>query len=146
MAAVVPFIPMALNVVSTIAGGAQKAGKYDDLRRQAEENASITRRQYDAAEETQRRRMAVELGNQRAAAAESGFTMGGSMGVLLAKNAGEMELDVLTQRYEGMLKALSFDREAAKYEASAKSARRGALFSSASSLLTGGLKMFYGRK
>lgn len=105
-------------------GNAQAAGA-EAAAGQAEANARITRQQSSANEDTRRRQSAMQMGDIRARAADSGFDpSSGSLATLQAKSAGEMELDILTKRYEDQLRAMSFDAEGASARTAAKSARR----------------------
>lgn len=122
------FFQMAATAVQAIGqvyqGNAQAAG-YEGAAGQAEANARITRQQSSANEDTRRRQVAVQMGEMRARAAESGFDpSSGSLLDLQANAAGEMELDVLTKRYEDTLRAMSFDAEASGYRRAAKGSRR----------------------
>lgn len=88
-------------------------------------NARNARLQGNAQEETMRRRNALQMGNVRAAAVETGFDPNsGSLASLQVNNAQEMELDALTSRYSSNLDAISFDNEAATRRSQASAARK----------------------
>lgn len=108
------------------------------------QNARITRQQTSANEDTNRRQVAQRLGVLRATASQSGFDAStGSLVDLQAAQAGEMELDVLTKRYEGELKSLSFENEARSLKSQAKAARASGVISAAATL-SGGVKNYGG--
>ena len=131
-----PIVAAGVAAVSAIYQGNSQAAELESQADTAKVNARITRQKTDAAEEAQRRRMALERGNQRAAAAESGFDpSSGSLADLQVKSAGEMELDALTQRYEGTLKSISFENEAKQLRASASSARTTGYLTAAATLI-----------
>lgn len=126
------FIPMAMQAVGAIYSGYSEGSAADAEAANARSNASMTRMQTSAQEDMQRRQMRMRAGESRAAAVESGFDPNsGSLGAMQAKTAAEMELDVLTARYEGELQALSFDNEAASHKSRAKAARRQAWLNAA---------------
>lgn len=122
------FFQMAASAVQALGqiyqGNSAAAGQ-EGLAQQAEANARITRQQSGANEDTRRRQMALQMGDIRARAADSGFDpTSGSLATLQSSAAGEMELDILTKRYEDQLRALSFDAEGQSARSAAKSARR----------------------
>lgn len=128
-------IPAAIQAVGAIFTGNSQAAQYDAQKDTAMVNARLARQQASAAEDAQRRRMALQLGEARASAATSGFDpSSGSIVKLQEKSAGEMELDALTTRYEGTLKAISFDNEARRYKAARSAARTSGYLSAAASL------------
>ena len=91
--------------------------------------------------------MGLALGEQRAAAAQSGFlSTEGSFAGLLGESKANTELDVLTSRYEGQLRALSFENDAASARAQAKQAKRQGWLNAASTLAQGGLQYGSGLK
>lgn len=115
---------MATQVVGGIQraqAGAAEAGAIAD---QAEQNANASRQQTSANEDRIRHMNRLRLGEQRANAAQSGFDpSSGSIVKLQGDSAGQMELDALTQRYEGNLRSMSLDNEAKTFRSRAKSAR-----------------------
>jgi hypothetical protein len=81
------------SVISQANGQAASAGAAKD---QARVNSRTALEQGNAPEEIQRRQNALKLGEQRAAAAESGFDpSSGSLATLQSQSAGELELDSL---------------------------------------------------
>lgn len=68
-----------------------------------------------ANEDRIRRVNALRMGQQRAAAAQSGFDSStGSFANLQAQSAGQAELDALTERYKGDLNAWKMDEQVAR--------------------------------
>lgn len=105
----------------------------------ARQNARNVQRQTSANEDTQRRQMAHRMGDVRASAGASGFdASAGSLLDLQSRQAGEMELDALTQRYDGELKAIGLQNEARGLKSQAKAARIGGVISAASTLALAG--------
>lgn len=94
---------------------------------QAKANARYSRQQGAAAEDTQRRQNALKLGEQRAAAAQSGFdSSSGSMATLQGQSAGELELDALTTRYNALMKTIGYENQAAVFKVNESQARTSA--------------------
>lgn len=69
------------------------------------QNAAVETQQAGQREEAQRRQARMILGSQRAAIAQSGGGMEGSAADLVAQSARDAELDALTLRYEGQMRA-----------------------------------------
>lgn len=137
MAAALPFIAAGASAIGSIYAGNQAAAQNSYAARVAEQNQVIARQQSNAREELIRREMAQRLGQQRAAAAQSGFDPStGSMLALQGESAGNAELEALTARYEGQLQAISFGNEAAGYRSQAKAARTTGYLNAAGSLLS----------
>lgn len=112
--------------------------------RMKEIEAGITREQANAREEQQRRQARQVLGKQRAAVAQAGIGMGGSALDIMEQSAALAELDALTIRYEGDLKArgLLAEAEFDKYSgqvamAMGKAQKKAAYVSAGASLLSG---------
>ncbi len=112
--------------------------------RMKEIEAGITREQSNAREEQQRRQARQLLGRQRAAVAQAGIGWGGSALDIMEQSATLAELDALTIRYEGDLKArgllaeAEFDKYAGQVAmASGKAAKKASYISAAASLLQG---------
>ena len=104
----------------------------------AAQNANNARLQGNAQEETMRRRNALQMGNVRAAAVETGFDPNsGSLASLQVNNAQEMELDALTSRYSSNLDAISFDNEAATRRSQASAARKSGYLNAFGTLVQG---------
>lgn len=87
-------------------------GLFDSAAGAADAQASKTQgyRTADANEERIRARSAQALGEQRAAAAQSGFDPNsGSLATLQQQSSGNAELDALTERYKGQINAWQQD-------------------------------------
>jgi hypothetical protein len=126
----------AVGAVGSIYQGNAAASQANYQARVAEQNQTTARQQANAKEELIRRQNARQLGEQRAAAAQSGFDpSSGSLLRIQGESAGNTELDALTARYEGQMQALSFGNEAAGLRTQAKSARTSGLLNAAGSLL-----------
>jgi hypothetical protein len=123
------------------AKSAQDAANYNaTIKRQ---QATSELQQANAREEQQRRGTRQVLGQQRAALAQAGIGMGGSALDIEEQSADRAELDALTIRYEGDLRAkgLLAAAEGAEYEgraaiAAGKNAMTGAYLSAGASLLS----------
>lgn len=95
------------------------------------------RLQANAKEDLIRQQSRQKLGEQRAAAVQSGFDPNtGSLLDLQADSAGALELDALTTRYEGTLQALSFSAQADNLRRQARGAQRSGYLSAAGTLLS----------
>lgn len=112
--------------------------------RMKELEADITRQQTNAREEQQRRQARQLLGKQRAAVAQAGIGWGGSALDIMEESATLAELDALTIRYEGDLKArgLLAGAEADRFAggvamAQGKAAKTASYISAGASLLSG---------
>lgn len=131
------------DFVGSVYQGEQAARSENAAGDLALQNARNARLQGNAQEEAQRRQIALNLGNMRASAAESGFDAStGSLADLQTRNAGEMELDALTTRYQSQLQALSFENEAATRRVNAKNARKSGYMNAFGSLLSNGANYF----
>lgn len=109
-----------------------------------EQNAGIEREQANAREEAQRREARMILGSQRAALSQAGIGMGGSAADVMQQSATDAELDALTLRYEGDMRArgLMIGAEQERYQgavagANASAARRSGYMQAAGSILAG---------
>lgn len=98
---------------SFVQQGMQAAGGFFDSSASYQDARASKTQGYltaDANEERIRARGAQTLGEQRAAAAQSGFDPnGGSLVTLQEQSAGNVELDALTERYKGQLNAWQQD-------------------------------------
>lgn len=119
--------------------------------RMKEIEAGITREQANAREEQQRRQARQVLGKQRAAVAQAGIGFGGSALDIMEQSATFAELDALTIRYEGDLKAkgLLAEAEYDKYSgqvamAMGKAQKKAAYVSAAASMLSGAAGAYKG--
>jgi len=99
------FIPMAAQLGGSIFDSNTAGGNAETSKRVGYATAN-------ANEERIRRNSAQELGNQRAATAQSGFDpSSGSMLKLQGDSAGNAELDALTERYKGQFNAWQQDEQ-----------------------------------
>jgi hypothetical protein len=118
----------------------------------AAQNARMERQQAGAREEAQRRQAGQVLGAQRAAFAQAGVGMGGTAADVMAQSLVNAELDALTLRYEGEMRARGMEiestqamSEAAALGAAASGARRQGLMRAGGTVLGGiGRYMEYG--
>lgn len=132
MAFIVPFIPAILGAAGAVYSARQQRQQNEYRAEIDEQNAKLTRQQNAAAEEGQRRQMAMALGDVRSLASESGFNPGGgSLLNLQTKTAAEMELDVLTTRYRGDLEAIGLSNDAKVGRLNAKRATASGFLSAA---------------
>jgi hypothetical protein len=130
------------TVVVGIASAVQSA---DASRRAAHTNADISRQKAKIAEQqagvnedAQRRRASMVLGQQRAAAAESGSDLSsGTNADLAAQSATNAELDALNIRYQGKLGQLSGTEQAGLDDMRADDASNAQYLNAASSALSG---------
>ena len=140
----------AVSAVGAIQQGMAAQAQAKSAQDAANYNATIKRQQAaselqqsGAREEQQRRGARQVLGQQRAALAQAGIGMGGSSLDIEEQSADRAELDALTMRYEGDLRAkgLLAAAEGAEYEGRAaisagKNAMTGAYLSAGASLLS----------
>lgn len=108
------------------------------------QEADITRQQTNIREEQQRRQARTILGKQRAFIAQSGAGLGGSMAKITEQSETMAELDSLTIRYEGDLKArgllasAEMDQYSAKVNrAAGKNAVKASYISAGADILSG---------
>lgn len=101
------------------------------------QNAGIERQQADAREEAKRREAAMVLGSQRAAFGQSGGGMGGSAADVSEQSAINAELDALTIRYEGDLRARGMEAQAANERWAGGNAQRASRSQALGSILSG---------
>lgn len=138
---------MGWETVLLAASAAQSAGsliqgyqqsqalEYDaDVKRQ---QARIEQQQAVAREEQQRRQASQVLGKQRAAIAQSGIGSGGSALDIYEQSKTMAELDALTIRYEGDMRAKGLLAQADAAQTQAKQAKIGGLIGAGASALKG---------
>jgi hypothetical protein len=131
----------AVGDISQAESAGSAANRQGDI---AYQNAQATRHQSSANEDTLRRRQALQMGQIRANAAESGFQPGtGSLAALQTKSAGEMELDALTHRYRGELQSIGYQNAGDSYRANAANIRRSGYLNAFGTLM-GGAAFQYG--
>lgn len=95
------------------AGGSVLGGVFDSAAavQDAKQSKSQGYLTADANEERVRANSAQQLGEQRAAAVESGFDANtGSLATVQTQSAGNAELDALTERYKGQINAWQQDQ------------------------------------
>jgi hypothetical protein len=140
----------AVSAVGAIQQGMAAQAQAQAAQNAANYNATIKRQQAaselqqaNAREEQQRRGSRQLLGQQRAALAQAGIGAGGSALDIEEQSADRAELDALTMRYEGDLRAkgLLAAAEGAEYEgraaiAAGQNAMTGAYLSAGASLLS----------
>ena len=102
-----------------------------------ERNAEIERSQANQREEAKRREARGLLGKQAAAFAQSGGGLDGSAADVMKQSATYAELDALTLRYEGDMRARGFENEARMERFAGKQARKAGYFKAAGSILSG---------
>jgi hypothetical protein len=133
-----------IGAIGQIYSGFAQQSQANAMARNADANARNVLAQGNANEESQRRENKLRMGFTRAAAAESGFDPNsGSLADLQIKNAQEMELDVLTDRYSSELSSISLRNEANTMRAQGKAARNTGFLNAAGTLFQGAVG--YGR-
>lgn len=104
----------------------------------ARNNAASARDQADADARRQRILGEKALGGIRAAAGASGITMEGSPLDVLGESAANAELDVLSIKYKGELRAMGHESDATLDAAKASNTRTTGYLAAAGTLLEGG--------
>lgn len=141
----------AMQALGAIQQGNAQAASYKSQQAAAnynasimDQNARIERDQANQREEAQRREARQVLGAQRAAFSQAGVGLGGSAADVMAQSAANAELDALTLRYEGEMKArgLMASAEGERYQGqvagmNASSARTAGYMNAAGSILGG---------
>lgn len=110
----------------------------------AEANATAARQQAALDESTSRRRSSLVLGTIRARAAANSGDVGGSALDVLSQSAGEAELEALTLRYAGEVRARQSESEAALYRTRGRSAVIGGFVGAGEALLRAGAYGLHG--
>lgn len=132
-----PFAAAGLQAVSAIQQGGDAARSMNNQADALRAGAVNARQVAGAREERIRYENALKLGEQRAAAAQSGFDPNyGTTLKMQGQSAGNAELDALYQRYEGELRAIDMINEASGLKARAKTARRQGYMNAAGTLLS----------
>lgn len=141
MGAYAPIIAMVASAVQ----GRQEAANIGAEKQAARNSQRLAMQQGSAAEDTQRRQNALKLGEQRAAAAQSGFDSSlGSLASVQAQSAGELELDALTTRYDSLLRSIGFENQVRVKRAGERNARHSGYLGAASALGSGSSSMGIG--
>ena len=131
----------AVGTVGSIYAGGQAAAAAEGQANIAAQNARTAQMQANAREDQQRRSSALQLGEQRAGAAQSGFDSGtGSFAELQGQSAGNAELDALTARYTGQLQSLSLQNEASGLRRQASASRTQGYLNAFGTLVGGAAK------
>lgn len=134
---VLPLASVGVKAVSQVKAGKAQAAA-DNYNAELAERDAVISRQNAAFEEQRFRRMSRKrLGEMTAGFGASGFTIGGSALVAIADSAAQEELDALTIRYQGELKAVGYGESAALDRSRAKDAKRAGYFGAGSELLLG---------
>jgi hypothetical protein len=111
--------------------------------RMSERGARVAYQQTGQQEEALRRQTGRFLGSQAAAVAQSGTGMGGSNADVMAQSARDAELDALTLRYEGDLKAKGLLADGRSQRFQGNQAKKAGYWRAAGSLL-GSVGNYYG--
>lgn len=128
-------VATAVQAVGAIYEGNAAAAQSQAAANTASANAQAVRLQANASEEAIRRRNALQLGEIRAGAAETGFDpSSGTLATLQSRSAAELELDALTERYNGQLRSISLENEAQSYRNRASAQRKTGYLTAAGSI------------
>lgn len=127
----------AMQAIGAIQQGNAARGAANYNAAMLDQNAATERQQAGAREDAQRRRAAQVLGSQRAAFAQSGGGMGGSAADVMQQSAINAELDALTLRYEGDLRARGMESQAVGERFAGKQAQRQGYMQAVGSILGG---------
>jgi hypothetical protein len=92
----------------------------------AQQNAHNTLLVTDANEEEQRRKSAMQLGEQRAGLLQAGIGAGGSASDVIGQSTSNAELDALNIRYQGHLQADNYTNQSLMYDTHAAAAMKSA--------------------
>jgi hypothetical protein len=133
------------SVISTVVSAISAQNAADAQKQALDYNADVmdaqaqSEREAAAFAETQQREQAAKLrARQRVAYASSGIDLSeGTPLEVLGQQAGEMEMDALTIRYNGEVKAKQSESQAAIYRMQGAQAKKAGVANAGSSLLTG---------
>jgi hypothetical protein len=146
MAAALPFVMFAGAMMQTYSqikqGEAASAAAEEDARMQTK-NADLSREQAGEEEKRQRILNTKRLGSMRAAYGASGLSLEGSPEDVLVDSAKNAELDALSIRHAGELKARGFNDESIRARNKAATYRDNAYFGAAGTLLGGAGQSYY---
>lgn len=127
-----------ITAVGQLYQGYAQGKQYSAAANNADANADRARLVSSANEDSERRKARLMMGQSRAMAAQSGFDpSSGTLAEIQSRNAGELELDILTNRYSNELQALSFENEAASMRSQAKATRISSGLSAAGAIFGG---------
>ena len=114
---------------------AQAAADYNA--KVSKQNADIALQQADVQAEQQRRQAKLQLGQMRANYGASGLQLEGSPMEVLEDSARQAELDNLTIKYNGKLKAMGFNNDATLSQFEGENAKSNSYFQAGGTLLSG---------
>lgn len=134
---VIGAIAAGVGAVGAISGGNRAKRAANARAKQARYQAAYTRDQTAAAMIRQNKESRRVLGAMRAAYGAAGVTVEGSPLDVLAESAANAELDRLTIKYSGELKAKGFDTDAKMSEAEASAIGSASMFKAAGAILGG---------
>ena len=158
MAAAIPYLIIASGVLGAVGAINSANAQADNYRAQAQaaqtnatiaqQNAHNTLLVTDANEEEQRRKSAMQLGEQRASLLSAGIGADGSAADVIGQSTSNAELDALNIRYQGQVQANNYanqslmqDAQAGAANQSAHNAIQAGYYGAATSLLSGGGKI-----
>jgi hypothetical protein len=154
----VTWIEIGVAVVGAVGAMNSASASADNSRAQAQAaqtNATIAQQNShntllvtDANEEEQRRKSAMQLGEQRAGLLQAGIGADGSASDVIGQSTSNAELDALNIRYQGQLQANNYANQSLMEDAqsgaalkSASNQEQAGYIGAASSLLSGGSKI-----
>lgn len=145
MAAVLPAIATAFQVIGAISGASaeKRAANYNAAA--AERNAVVSRQNAAADAELQSREARRRIGAARAGYGASGVAIEGSPLDVLETSAAEAEMDKLNILYKGELQAMGYEDTAALSRSRAKDAGTAGLFKAGSAVLSGAQAGAFGK-
>lgn len=115
----------AMNAIGAIHSGNSEAAAGEYNAQMAERNAALSRQQAAIEEQRTRTLAAKQIGNMRAGYGASGVAMDGSAIDVLSESAANAELDALTVRHGGEMRAQGFQNEALLDRYRAKNSKLG---------------------
>lgn len=131
-------VSTAVSALGAIYEGNAAAAQSQAAANTAAANANAVRLQTNAKEEAIRRRNAMQMGDLRAASAQTGFDpSGGTLASLQSRSAGQLELDALTERYNGELQSISLENDAQSFRNRAKAQKQTGYLTAAGALFNG---------
>jgi hypothetical protein len=136
--AAIPYILAAVGAAASISQSNQQRKLADYQKKVEKVNAENILAQAAANEDAQRRRSAVELGQQRASVAESGLSLNSGTGYdLTHASAVNAEMDALNIRYEGAINASNSISQSNLYKMQSKAIRSTTALNAGSAALNG---------
>lgn len=130
------FFGTILKTMGAIHQGKAEQAAADYNAQLADRNALITTQQTEAAKLQQKRDSAKHIGGMRAAYSASGVSLEGSALDVLEESASQAELDYQNIGYQGELKRMGFESEAAMERMRGKNAVRAGYLKASSILLS----------